>query len=192
MTLVKRLRRAILSRLRLGVFTRSFLLIAFLMLVSLGAWLQIVFNIEEGPRAMQLAQRIATRMGARLPSPRMVDAIYQAAPNRLAPQPESERHAASIERHNQRVQRQMGERGFDPQRLTAGHQKDIILSRSVTIPQGRVGIYGWHQPNGQPIQPFSTVHDAHYLDYSHGVRLISPSFSIDGQPATEWPQGFAP
>ena len=60
MTLVKRLRRAILSRLRLGLFTRSFLLIAFLMLVSLGAWLQIVFNIEEGPRAMQLAQRIAT------------------------------------------------------------------------------------------------------------------------------------
>lgn len=60
MTLVKRLRRTILPRLRLGLFTRSFLLIAFLMLISLGAWLQIVFNMEEGPRAVQLAQRIAT------------------------------------------------------------------------------------------------------------------------------------
>lgn len=49
-----------LRHLRLGLFSRSFLLIASLMLVSLGAWLQIVFNIEEGPRAAQLAQRVAT------------------------------------------------------------------------------------------------------------------------------------
>ncbi|WP_322996777.1 sensor histidine kinase [Castellaniella sp.] len=60
MTLPKRLRHAILPRLRLGLFTRSFLLIASLMLVSLGAWLQIFFDIEQGPRAMQLAQRIST------------------------------------------------------------------------------------------------------------------------------------
>ncbi|MFT0534067.1 ATP-binding protein [Castellaniella hirudinis] len=58
--LPKRFRHAILPRLRLGLFTRSFLLIASLMLVSLGAWLQIFFDIEEGPRAMQLAQRIST------------------------------------------------------------------------------------------------------------------------------------
>lgn len=60
MTLVKRLRHSLLPRLRLGLFTRSFLLIALLILISLGAWLQVVFNIEEGPRAMQLAQRIST------------------------------------------------------------------------------------------------------------------------------------
>lgn len=44
----------------MGLFGRSFLLIATLMLVSLGAWIQIVLNIEEGPRAAQLAQRVAT------------------------------------------------------------------------------------------------------------------------------------
>lgn len=60
MTLFKKFRHTILPRLRLGLFTRSFLLIACLMLVSLGAWLQVVFDIEEGPRAMQLAQRLAT------------------------------------------------------------------------------------------------------------------------------------
>ncbi len=61
MTFLRRLlRHGNRPRLRLGLFSRSFLLIAFLMLVSLGAWLQIVFNIEEGPRAAQLAQRIAT------------------------------------------------------------------------------------------------------------------------------------
>ena len=65
MTFLRRLRHGIRPRLRLGLFSRSFLLIAFLMLVSLGAWLQIVFNIEEGPRASQLAQRVATRVSTR-------------------------------------------------------------------------------------------------------------------------------
>ena len=60
MTHSKRLRYGIRPRLRLGLFSRSFLLIASLMLVSLGAWLQIFFDIEEGPRAAQLAQRITT------------------------------------------------------------------------------------------------------------------------------------
>lgn len=49
-----------LPRPRLGLFGRSFLLLATLMLVSLGAWLQVVFNLEEGPRAAQMAQRVAT------------------------------------------------------------------------------------------------------------------------------------
>src|SRR3546814_12614507 len=46
------------SRLRLGLFSRSFLLLAALMLVSLGAWLQVFFSMEEGPRAAQMAQRV--------------------------------------------------------------------------------------------------------------------------------------
>jgi two-component system osmolarity sensor histidine kinase EnvZ len=45
---------------RLGLFSRTFLLIAGLMFVSLGAWLQIFFSMEEGPRATQMAQRVAT------------------------------------------------------------------------------------------------------------------------------------
>src|SRR3546814_16623220 len=48
------------SRLRLGLFSRSFLLLAALMLVSLGAWLQVFFSMEEGPRAAQMAQRVTT------------------------------------------------------------------------------------------------------------------------------------
>lgn len=46
--------------LRLGLFSRSFLLLAALMLVSLGAWLQVFFSLEEGPRATQMAQRVAS------------------------------------------------------------------------------------------------------------------------------------
>lgn len=52
--------KKVTSRLRLGLFSRSFLLLAALMLVSLGAWLQVFFSMEEGPRATQMAQRAAT------------------------------------------------------------------------------------------------------------------------------------
>lgn len=45
---------------KLGLFGRSFLLLASLILVSLAVWIQIFLNIEEGPRAVQLAQRLAT------------------------------------------------------------------------------------------------------------------------------------
>ncbi|GAB2916039.1 sensor histidine kinase [Paralcaligenes ginsengisoli] len=55
----KKLKR-LTSRLRLGLFSRSFLLLAALMLVSLGAWLQVFFSMEEGPRATQMAQRVTT------------------------------------------------------------------------------------------------------------------------------------
>jgi len=60
---VPRLRRTfrnLTSRLRLGLFGRTFLLLAALMLVSLGAWLQVFFSMELGPRANQMAQRVIT------------------------------------------------------------------------------------------------------------------------------------
>lgn len=47
---------------------------------------------------------------------------------------------------------------------------------------GRLAIYGWHYPTGQPIQPLSTVHGATYADYSHGLRLVSDLVWIDGRP----------
>ncbi|AZY48565.1 HAMP domain-containing protein [Bordetella avium] len=48
------------SGLRLGLFGRTFLLLAALMLVSLVAWLQVFFSMELGPRANQMAQRVIT------------------------------------------------------------------------------------------------------------------------------------
>ncbi len=48
------------SGLRLGLFGRTFLLLAALMLVSLAAWLQVFFSMELGPRANQMAQRVIT------------------------------------------------------------------------------------------------------------------------------------
>lgn len=50
-------------RIHFGLFSRSFLLIAALMVVSLGAWLQVFLSMEEGPRAVQMAQRVTTAVG---------------------------------------------------------------------------------------------------------------------------------
>ncbi|WP_160350916.1 ATP-binding protein [Bordetella sp. 02P26C-1] len=57
---MRKLSRSLTSRLRLGLFGRTFLLLAALMLVSLGAWLQVFFSMELGPRANQMAQRVIT------------------------------------------------------------------------------------------------------------------------------------
>ena len=51
------------DRIHFGLFSRSFLLIAALMVVSLGAWLQVFLSMEEGPRAIQMAQRVTSSVG---------------------------------------------------------------------------------------------------------------------------------
>jgi two-component system osmolarity sensor histidine kinase EnvZ len=60
MVLIRRTLKGLTSRIRLGLFGRTFLLLAALMLVSLGAWLQVFFSMELGPRANQMAQRVVT------------------------------------------------------------------------------------------------------------------------------------
>ena len=45
----------------------------------------------------------------------------------------------------------------------------------------RVAIYGWHQLNGNPIQPLYTGHVNWYVDYSHGIRLVYRTIIINGK-----------
>ena len=49
-----------------------------------------------------------------------------------------------------------------------------------------MAIYGWHQLNGTPIQPLTTVHVDWYVDYSHGIRLVKRQMIVDGQPRDLW------
>src|SRR5262249_8630683 len=46
-----------------------------------------------------------------------------------------------------------------------------------------VVIYGWHYKSGKNIQPESDVHENTYVDYSHGIRLLSQKMVVDGKPA---------
>ncbi|GIW72780.1 MAG: hypothetical protein KatS3mg102_2322 [Planctomycetota bacterium] len=130
------------------------------------------------------AQRIADRLGMSLPTTKMVDAVYEQAEIRLAPSPMPPGpHMMSNEyylRHQRTIEGQLGERPRGA--LTAGHKKDVVITNRLEQRPDRVAIYGWHQPNGRPIQGLSTVHENTYADYSHGVRLVGGTVLIDGEP----------
>ncbi|MFY0693053.1 MAG: hypothetical protein JXR14_14160 [Paracoccaceae bacterium] len=137
------------------------------------------------PMGLPAAAHVASSFGFMLPTPRMVDAIYRQAKKRVAPspmKPTSQMESTDyLLRHNETVDRQLAGPGTHGQ-LTAGHKKDLVLSNRLRAKPGRVAIYGWHRPNGKPIQPLSTVHGAAYADYSHGVRLVSTTAYVDGKP----------
>lgn len=136
------------------------------------------------PLSPQLAQRIADLTGTSLPTPAMVDAIWQSATVRLGPDsiPPS---AAMITvpvfaEHNRLVRARRDRNAAPPGALVAGHKKDVVLSSRLDTLTNRVAIYGWHKPDGQPIQPLNTWHTTGHVDYSHGIRLVSRRVLVDG------------
>jgi hypothetical protein len=140
------------------------------------------------PMGLDTALAVADAFGFVLPTRKMVDAIYRQAAVRLAPQPlppgERMRSTDYYVRHNQLVQAQRSAAAAQPAVLTAGHKKDLVISRQLWSTPGRVAIYGWHRGEKSPIQPLSIVHGARYADYSHGVRLVSTTAFVDGKPAS--------
>lgn len=129
------------------------------------------------------ATLVADRFGCVLPTPRMVDAIYQQSAFHLTPSPlpagPQMRSNEYLERHQARIDAQRS--GLPLGELISGHKKDLVLSNRLSLFTDRVAIYGWHKADGNPIQPLSTVHGARYVDYSHGVRLVSTTVMIDGR-----------
>lgn len=136
------------------------------------------------PLSADAAQAAADALGCLLPTPRMVDQVFAQATVRLAPRPLPPgaamvtvpyfvRHDALVE--GQRAGRPLGA-------LVAGHKKDVVLTNRLVARPDRVAIYGWHRPDGRPIQPLSLVHERAYADYSHGVRLVHPDALLDGRP----------
>lgn len=128
------------------------------------------------PVGMSEALKIAEENNAFLPTPEMVNAIWEQAdiqlsPITMAPGPQMTSRSY-YERHDAMIDDQL--QGFpyniiDAENLLiAGHKKDIVHQQR----SGRVTIYGWHMPDGNPIQPVSSVHGSKYKDYSHGLRLV--------------------
>lgn len=140
------------------------------------------------PMGLDTALAVADAFGFVLPTRKMVDAIYQQAVVRLSPQPlppgDRMRSTGYYVRHNELVQAQRSTAAAQPAALTAGHKKDLVITRQLWSTPGRVAIYGWHRGANAPIQPLSTVHGARYADYSHGVRLVSTTAFVDGKPTS--------
>ena len=136
------------------------------------------------PMDAKTAQRIADQTGTSLPTTKIVDDVYRQADLKLKPQPlppgAQMMSSDYYQRHNTMVEQQMASLGAEHGQLTAGHQKDLVISNQLTQHPDKVAIYGWHQPNGKPIQPLSTLHESSYADYSHGVRLVGGTMMVDG------------
>lgn len=136
------------------------------------------------PLTYYSATTIADRFGSVLPTARMVDAIYEQSTHHLMPAPLPAgplmRSNLYLSKHQQRIDMQRS--GLPLGELISGHKKDLVLSSRLRQVPGRVAIYGWHRAPGDPIQPLSTVHGAQYVDYSHGVRLVSTTVFVDGRP----------
>lgn len=136
------------------------------------------------------AQKVADMMNCILPTVKMVDIIFQNALQKLYAIPYGppyNNEMESIKRflaHNEMIKSKYP--NYQKGLLAAGHKKDIILSNGLAPnnPNKRVGIYGWQMANGQPIQGGNgniTSHSSFYSDYSHGVRLISKTATLNGQ-----------
>jgi hypothetical protein len=128
------------------------------------------------------AQVIADQFNALLPTAFMVDLIWRFGSTKLAPQPFKDlagmTSTSRFVEHNGIIERQRRGR----QGLVVGHKKDLIVSNRLELFPTAVCIYGWHQGNGQPIQPVSTAHRQWwYSDYSHGCRFVKKQMVLDGQ-----------
>ena len=139
------------------------------------------------------AAEIARNTGFALPTPRVVDAIYEEATLRLEPislPPTSQmRSMAYVLEHKALVAAELDEQldtgsagSWLPGELVAGTNKDLVLTKELRVHPGQEAIYGWHTLDGKPIQSLSLWHGSTYADYSHGIRLVASTVLVDGEP----------
>jgi hypothetical protein len=138
------------------------------------------------PMALRTALKVAMTYGFILPTRKMVDAIFSQSTIHLAPQPLPAGprmvSTAYFEAHNKKIKKQRLNFPGPLGELISGHKKDVVVTNRLIHKLGKIAIYGWHYASGSPIQPLSTVHGANYVDYSHGIRLISDTVLLDGEP----------
>jgi hypothetical protein len=130
------------------------------------------------------AQTIADYYDCILPTPKLVDIIWEKSDIQLEPRSMSSNRGSvdTLIYHNSFIEQAILGRSFN---LIAGHKKDIVISAKAWS-KGKVTIYGWHKLNGKPIQPLSSIHSESYKDYSHGTRLISRKCILNGVGMDIW------
>jgi hypothetical protein len=134
------------------------------------------------PMTPQTAQRIADAFGCSLPTRKIVDEVHRNAAIKLDPIPltEARETVETFARHNALIVKQRDD--WKPGELASGIKKDVVITNRLGEKPTRVAIYGWHKADGTPIQPLTIVHRETYVDYSHGVRLITRTVTVDGKP----------
>jgi hypothetical protein len=127
------------------------------------------------------AQKIADGFQCFLPTRKMVDDIYKAATVKLEPVPmyAFRDSTPTMWHHHLIIEGQRNGRGG----LIAGIKKDVVISGKLLrdAKTDRVAIYGWHKPDGKPIQPLYTGHINWWVDYSQGIRLVWRKIRVEGK-----------
>ncbi len=144
------------------------------------------------PMTPVLARKVADYYDCILPTRKMVNQIFSAAQIKFYPQPIKPSPKMITVKifsdHNDsiKIQRHKYFNNYSLSLLAAGHKKDVIISNYIysnlkpNVPKPVV-IYGWHKPDGSPIQPLYNGHGQNYTDYSHGIRLIKNKCLINGK-----------
>ncbi|HKH60535.1 MAG TPA: hypothetical protein VKA49_06870, partial [Flavitalea sp.] len=133
------------------------------------------------PLTPMAAKHIADTLQCFLPFRKMVDDIYRAAAVKLEPVPmyAFRDSTPTMWHHHLIIEGQRRGRSG----LISGIKKDVVntFKLSQYPKRDRVAIYGWHKLDGKPIQPLYTGHVNWYVDYSHGIRLVSRRIMVDGR-----------
>jgi len=127
------------------------------------------------------AERVATAFKCVLPTRKMVDDIYRASEVKLDPIPliQDRESIQTFILHNGLIEAEREGKALGL--LLAGAKKDVVVSNRVQERPNRVALYGWQRLDGVPIQPLTIVHRSTYVDYSHGIRLVSGTVRVDGK-----------
>jgi hypothetical protein len=136
--------------------------------------------------AGRTAYRLARTLHALPPTRKIVDLVYARAKIKLtSPRFSASRHMTGTETfaaHEAEVERRRRKQGARLGDLVAGHKKDVVISARQNVEAGHVAIYGWFKPDGSVVQSLSLVHGESYADYTHALRLVARTASLDGKP----------
>lgn len=129
------------------------------------------------------AQKIADVIGAMLPTKKIVDECWHQAAVRIPPntqKPDVYMVTTPVFLKQSREVRALRLKNEAPLgSLVGGSFKDYILVKSMVGKPDRTCIYGWHRPNGVPIQgPNLSAHAKTYVDYSQCPRFISREMMV--------------
>ncbi|MFA6167517.1 MAG: hypothetical protein WC700_12940 [Gemmatimonadaceae bacterium] len=126
------------------------------------------------------AQAFCDAFGFVLPTRKMVNDIWAAAPVHVEPRPLTQDRDAPLTflQHHRIIEEQLA--GQARGAFVAGIKKDVVVSNRLQEKANRVAIFGWHYLNGEPIQPVYAGHVDWYVDYSHGIRPVRRWMRVDG------------
>jgi hypothetical protein len=127
------------------------------------------------------AQRIADQLHAILPTPRILQLVWEQAAVRIDPctLPPDEKMASTARmiQHSDCVDRRIGGRAG----MVANEGKHWVLSNRIAGKDNLAANYGWFIRGRRPVQTVGTRHDTAHTDYSQILRLVKPIINVDGR-----------